>query len=102
MVRYFDAEIVVMSPQSRQPVHGIEANRAAWQRFFAGKNPAHTMTSDTVVVARSGDLGYTMGHWTAGMDTPDGRAEAAGQYLAVWRRSSGDWKIVAITAYTLH
>jgi ketosteroid isomerase-like protein len=58
------------------------------------------MTTDTVVVAESGEFGYTLGHWTVGLDTPGGRAEAAGEYLAVWRRRLGTWKIVALTAYT--
>lgn len=101
IVAYFDPDVVVMSPQSRSgPVRGIEANRAAWQKFFSAKNPSHAMTSDTVVVAKGGDMGYTLGHWTVGMDTPDGRAEAAGQWLGVWRRTAGHWRITAITAYT--
>lgn len=100
IAQYFAADVVVMSPQGRAPVRGVEANRAAWERFFRGGNPAHTMTTDTVFVAESGDLGYTLGHWTVGVDTPGGRSEAAGEYLAVWRRRPGTWKIVALSAYT--
>ena len=100
IVRYFADDVVVMSPQGRAPVRGIDANRAAWERFFRGGNPVHTMTTDTVVVAEGGDLGYTLGHWTVGVDTPGGRAGAAGEYLAVWRKRDGIWKIVALSVYT--
>lgn len=100
IVRYFSDDVVVMSPQGRTPVRGIDANRAAWERFFRGGNPVHTMTTDTVAVAEGGDLGYTLGHWTVGVDTPGGRAEATGEYLAVWRKKDGIWKIVALSVYT--
>jgi ketosteroid isomerase-like protein len=99
VAQFFAPNIVVMSPQGRAPVRGIGANRAAWARFFRGVNPVHTMTTDTVVVGSGRDLGYVIGHWTVGVDTPGGRAEAAGQYLAVWQRLGGDWKMVAVSAY---
>lgn len=100
IVQYFAPDVIVMSPQGRAPVRGVEANRVAWERFFRAGNPVHTMTTDTVLVGAGDDMGYTLGHWTVGVDTPGGRAEAAGEYLAVWRRRSGTWKIVALSAYT--
>lgn len=99
MAAFFAPNIVVMSPQGRAPVRGREANRAAWARFFSGGNPVHTMTTDSVVVGHGNDLGYVTGHWTVGVDTPSGRAEGAGEYLAVWQRAEGRWKLGAITAY---
>lgn len=99
MAAFFATNIVVMSPQGRAPVRGLEANRAAWAQFFSGGNPVHTMTTDSVVVADGNDLGYVTGHWTVGVDTPSGRAEAAGEYLAVWQRAEGKWRLEAITAY---
>jgi ketosteroid isomerase-like protein len=99
MAEFFAPNIVVMSPQGRAPVRGIADNRAAWARFFRGGNPVHTMTTDSVVVARGNDLGYVTGRWTVGVDTPNGRAEAAGDYLAVWQRLASGWKLVAVSAY---
>ena len=100
IVAFYDSAIVVMSPQGRSPVTGLEANRAGWDRLFRGGNPVHTMTTDTVVVASGGDMGYTRGKWTVGVDTPNGRAEAAGEYIAVWRRRDGQWRSIALSAYT--
>lgn len=99
IVRFFTPDIVVMSPQGRQPVYGREANRAAWQRFFSGGNPVHTMTTDSVVIDPGGSMGYTLGQWTVGVDTPNGRATAKGHYLAVWQRRDNRWLITALTAY---
>lgn len=99
VVQYFDSAVVVMSPQGSAPVRGIAANRANWARFFRGGNPAHSMTTDTVVVAAAGDMGYSRGHWTVGVDTPNGRAAASGEYLTVWRRGRAGWRIVEISAY---
>lgn len=99
VVQFYDSTVVVMSPQGGGLVEGLDANRVAWERFFSGGNPVHTMTTDTVVVAASGDLGYTRGQWTVGVDIPMGRAEASGDYLAVWQRRGGSWRIVALTAY---
>jgi ketosteroid isomerase-like protein len=100
IVSFFAPQVVSMSPQGPRPVEGVEPNRAAWQRFFSGKNPAHSMTTDTVAVSRSGDLGYTMGDWQVGIDTPNGRASATGRYLAVWRVIEGQWRIVVVSAFT--
>ena len=95
---FFDDSVFVVSPQGRQPVVGRDASTAAWARFFAAGNPAHTMTVDTA--SASGALGYSRGHWTVGMDTPGGRAEAAGVYLAVWRRTGSVWRIVELSVFT--
>ncbi|MFN8581392.1 MAG: hypothetical protein U0163_10500 [Gemmatimonadaceae bacterium] len=58
------------------------------------------MTTDIVAVGKGVDLRYTLGQWTMGVDTPGGRAQAAGQYIAVWHKPDGAWKIVALSAYT--
>lgn len=71
-----------------------------WERFFRGGNPVRTMTTDIVAVGKGVDLRYTLGQWTMGVDTPGGRAQAAGQYIAVWHKPDGAWKIVALSAYT--
>ena len=99
MARYFAPDVIVMSPQGRAPVVGIQANRETWARFFSGVNPIHTMTTDTVIVGRGDDLGYVTGQWTVGIDTPNGRMEAAGNYVAVWRKTGDDWRLAVVSAY---
>jgi ketosteroid isomerase-like protein len=99
IARFFAENVVVMSPQGRQPVHGREANREAWRRFFSGTNPEHTMTTDSVAMDRGGTMAWTLGRWTVGVDTPSGRAAASGHYLAVWQKRGEQWLITAVTAY---
>jgi ketosteroid isomerase-like protein len=99
VVQYFTADVLSMSPQGNTPVRGREANRAAWARFFRGTNPVHTMTTDTVVVAARGDLGYTWGQWTVAVGPPNGRAQASGYYVAVWRHEAAGWRIAVVSAY---
>lgn len=99
VTRYYASDIIVMSPQGRAPVVGVDANREAWARFFSGVNPIHTMTTDTVIVGRADDLGYVTGQWTVGIDTPNGRMEAAGTYVAVWRKTGDEWRLAVVSAY---
>ncbi len=98
---FFDSTIVVVSPQGRTPIAGIAANRAGWERLFRGGNPSHTLTIERVEMAASGELGYLTGRWAVGVDTPNGRSEAAGHYLSVWRKRGDAWRQVAVSAYIL-
>jgi ketosteroid isomerase-like protein len=101
VIAFFDSTIVVVSPQGRMPIEGIAANRAGWERLFRGGNPSHTITLERVEAASSGELGYVTGRWAVGVDTPNGRSEARGYYLSVWRRRGAVWRQVAVSAYVL-
>lgn len=101
IVAFFDSTIVSVSPQGRAPVEGIAANRAGWERLFRGGNPSHTITVDRVEAAASGELGYVSGKWAVGVDTPNGRSEARGVYLAVWRKRGTVWRQIVINAAML-
>jgi len=53
-----------------------------------------TWTTTAVEVAASGDLAYERGHWTS---DPDGAGEAPeeyGEYLTVWKKIDGQWKVL--------
>ena len=45
------------------------------------------------VVASSGDLGYTTGPWNY-RKTPNERPAAFGEFVSVWRRENGNWKLL--------
>jgi ketosteroid isomerase-like protein len=50
----------------------------------------------SAVVARSADLGYTIGRWESRARGADGRwsATGAGNYVTIWRRQrDGSWKV---------
>lgn len=71
------------------PQNGIKAWRAekessdqlAWQPVLA-------------VVAASRDSGYTTGPWTYKKKAEDPEASAFGQFVSIWRREGGKWKLL--------
>src|SRR5450432_1319128 len=46
------------------------------------------------VVAASGDLGYTTGPWSYKKKASDEEAGAFGQFVSIWRREGGKWKLL--------
>ncbi|HEU4881461.1 MAG TPA: nuclear transport factor 2 family protein [Longimicrobium sp.] len=103
MAEYFADDAFVMYPQP-QPTVGRAANRAAWAAVFAQPGVRHPVTSDSVVVAASGDLAYVAGRWHLSTPAAGERPgiEVGGRYLAVWRPvgPAGAWQIVALSANT--
>lgn len=103
MAEYFAEDAFVMYPQP-QPTVGRAANHAAWAVVFAQPGARHPVTSDSVVVAASGDLAYVTGRWHLSTPAAGERpgTEAGGRYLAVWRPvgPGGAWQIVALSANT--
>ena len=81
----FDGEINV----------GLAEVRSSREEGWASQ-PDSTITWNTtaVVVAASGDLAVERGNWT---EDPDGAGEAPeedGEYLTVWKKSDGQWKML--------
>lgn len=46
------------------------------------------------VVAASGDFGYTTGPWTFKKTAADPQPAAFGQFVSIWRRETGKWKLL--------
>ena len=74
---------------------GLAEVQAAREKEWASQ-PDFTVTWTTtaVEVAASGDLAYERGHWTS---DPDGAGEAPeehGEYLTVWKKIDGQWKVL--------
>jgi ketosteroid isomerase-like protein len=103
MSRYFADDAFVMYPQP-QPTVGRSANHAAWLAVFAQPGARHPLTSDSVIVSASGDLGYTVGRWRLNTPPTGNRAavDVGGRYIAVWRPVGPGraWQIVTLSANT--
>ena len=107
LMRYFRPDVVVLSPQSREPAIGIDSNRAAWARFFALPKAEHAMTTTEIVMSAAGDLAYTRGGWTATFQLPDSTmAPGSGELITIWRRdpkagttSAGEWRVAVVMAH---
>lgn len=74
------------------------ATKARWQ-----EQPDSTLewTTSAVVVAASGDLAYERGSWSFDPDG-DGAAEPEkGEYVCVWQKVDGEWKVVVDAGSTI-
>lgn len=78
-------------------VDGRAAIRDAMEPAFAQPGRELRWAADTAVVAASGDLGYTLGHWELIVAAANGDSVAGrGNYVTIWRRQSdGSWKVAA-------
>jgi uncharacterized protein (TIGR02246 family) len=83
--------------RQRGYVDGRDAIRAAMVPAFADTTTALRWEPDTAVVAASGDIAYTLGHWELVAKTAAGDSVAGrGNYVTLWRRQSdGTWKVAA-------
>jgi ketosteroid isomerase-like protein len=53
-----------------------------------------TWHPNKVGVARSGELGYTSGTTDLTFKDPSGKAVTKGNYLTVWKKVDGSWKVL--------
>jgi ketosteroid isomerase-like protein len=70
--------------------------RKAIQGLISDPNFALTFSSDRVIVAKSGDLASSRGHYSLTMTdkATNKPATSTGSYLTVYKRDDGKWKAV--------
>ena len=90
---FFDADAVtIFDGEIHEGLAAIQANREeGW-----ANQPEGTIiwTTTAIEVAASGDFAYERGNWTS---DPDGAGEAPGEYgefLTVWKKVEGNWKVL--------
>jgi ketosteroid isomerase-like protein len=72
---------------------GPQNGRKVWE---AAKNSEGVLRWQPVlaVVAAGGDFGYTTGPWTYKKKAEDKAAASFGQFISIWRREAGKWKLL--------
>jgi ketosteroid isomerase-like protein len=80
--------------RERGYVDGRDAIRDAMAPAFADSLHRLRWAPDTAIVAASGDIGYTLGHWETVLTTAVGDSVLGrGSYVTIWRRQAdGTWK----------
>jgi uncharacterized protein (TIGR02246 family) len=74
---------------------GLAAIQAAREEEWAATpDGVIDWTTTEVGLAASGDLAYERGHWTFDPDGVGETAEEHGQYLTVWKKMDGQWKVM--------
>ena len=74
------------------------ATKARWEAM--GDTNVEWATG-SVVIATSGDLAYEQGSWTldpGGLANPDAET---GEFVCIWRKAGGEWKVVVDIAVTI-
>jgi ketosteroid isomerase-like protein len=74
---------------------GLDEIQAAEEANWAAL-PDSTIewTAGVVVVAAAGDMAHERGTWIFHPDGPGEAAEIAGDYVTVWQKIGGQWKVV--------
>lgn len=92
---YFAPDAVVLQP-GEPPTEGVQAIRADIAEEWA-ENPDFTVdwSTTSVEVAASGDMAWERGTWTFDPDGPGEADELRGEYITVYEKVDGEWKVAA-------
>ena len=72
---------------------GVANIRSAALKFGAVPGFSIEWEPTQVGLSASGDLGFTAGTYRMTTAAPDKRPSITGEYVEVWKKSSGDWKV---------
>ena len=95
IVSYFADDVIAMYPLESVPEFGKDVNLQGWIDAFQIMD-AHPITSDTVVVARSKDVGYSFGRY-CGLGIQD-VGDLCGRYVLTWEWTKSGWQITVLSA----
>ena len=79
----------VIMPSNAPSVSGAEAVGAFWKGGLTTPPPALKLT--TTEVTTHGDTAHETGTWV--MTGPDGKVVDKGNYIVIWKKEGGDWKL---------
>jgi ketosteroid isomerase-like protein len=72
-----------------QPLRGRAAVSKGWASFFEPDGPRLSWAPELAEMSRSGDLGYTVGHYRFESRDAAGRSvKREGRYVTVWRKEA--------------
>jgi len=94
-VSYYSSNAIMFGVGA--PVQGIESIRKVWQQLLAAPNVQMKITTISLEVSRSADLGWEYGSFESSSTDAKGKAVTQkGKYVVVWKlQPDGAWKIVA-------
>jgi ketosteroid isomerase-like protein len=70
----------------------VQASRA--EEWANEPDSTTTWTTTAVEVAASGELAFERGNWTSDPDGAGDAPEEHGEYLTVWKKFDGQWKVL--------
>jgi uncharacterized protein (TIGR02246 family) len=93
----FYAEDGFYLPQGSNGYEGPEKIRARWTGEFSGGKFELKREPKKIAIADDGDVAYEVGTYTVSWDKPGEhrKGQGAGNYVTVWKRENGEWKVAA-------
>ncbi len=94
-VAYYADDATVLAPNAPM-ASDKQSIRKTWTDMFATPGYSMSWQATKVEVARSGDIGYSVGTYQMGMHDPKGNPMTdRGKYASVWRKQpDGNWKAI--------
>lgn len=95
MLAFYADDAAVLAPNAPM-ANDAESRRKMLTEFFAIPGFSLSWQAGKVEVARSGDIGYSLGTYQMSMNDSKGQPMSdRGKYVSVWRKQSdGSWKVV--------
>jgi uncharacterized protein (TIGR02246 family) len=95
-IAIYEPDAVMFVPGA-PAIRGIEAIRKVWQSMLAAQGPNLTITPTSVDVARSADLAWERGAYSADVIDAKGKITTqTGLYILLWKKhNDGSWKVAA-------
>lgn len=85
-------DAVVMNPNA--PAVTGAGIRKSWSELLALPGGSLTWAPTRVEVAASGDLASETGSYQLSYNGPNGKVNDAGNFVTVWRKHAGQWKVM--------
>jgi len=95
MLTFYADDATVLAPHTPMASDG-ESRRKTITELFAAPGVALSWQATKVEVARSGDIGYSLGTYEVTMNDANGKPISdRGKYTTIWRKQAdGNWKVV--------
>ncbi len=90
----YAADSAIILSENMLPIVGRSAIGDMWADVQEGAQLI--WDPDFADIAASGDLGYTIGHWTYSVTDSSGETQSSkGRYVTIWKKQDdGNWKYV--------
>lgn len=93
----FFTDDAIIQPADMPQIQGTQALHDLYIEFFKMPDMTFESQSTETVVASSGDMGYNIGWNLFIFESPEGKMEIKGKYLAVMKKIDSEWKIAALS-----
>ena len=94
---HYAPNVIMMNP-GEAAVSGSQAAQSAINETFKDPNFSLIFTADRIEISKSGDMAYSLGHFTVSQSDPTTHAKVtqSGSYVTVYeKQADGSWKAAA-------